>query len=166
MITFLIDNDHQVTARCLDYVRLNRQLTECVQIAKLLYSYDLIRKAFSTRRVPFGIIFPPVVKLWIAPNDKDVLLNELFQYYYVLHEEWKRLSGKEHNSFCSFDWARFTNNNRTSVLVWPIEVIHSHRSKLMLKDPTHYGQVFARERILVEKTLSYVWQAPEIIGAK
>jgi hypothetical protein len=59
MNTFLLGPNHQQTARCLDPARLNRQIVECVHVAKALALLEIAREKYN-RQIPFGVVFPPV----------------------------------------------------------------------------------------------------------
>lgn len=154
MNTFLLSNDHEQTARCLDSERLNRCLCDCIGIAKLLILYDIARERFN-RQIPFGIVFSPVIRLWMLDED-TILLPELQDYYLTLNREWRKLRGKDHKTTTTFNWQSLFEMNgwtmesvrmgdRPWKLEWPIAVYHSHRARLLKKDPTHYGYSLVRE---------------------
>ena len=168
MNTFLVHEDHTVTARCLDPQRLNRQITECIEICKVLFVRDKIRLLFHDRRIPFGIVFPPVTRLWIAPfrNSEITLMQELYSYYRTMCSEWQRIhKGIVHSTQDNFSWDRYLWPKRDRFdLVWPLSVYQSHRTKLLIKDPSHYSEVFRREEITVDESVnSYTWISPIIL---
>lgn len=161
MITFIVSNDHGETAQCLDQSRLNHQLTECVQIAKILKCYDLVKQEFN--KIPFGLIFPPIIKLWTY-NDRGctkTLIPELYEYTKALNKEWKKYREVDHQSANSFDWIPYLTRAPLSI-TWPNAVINSHRAKLLHKDPTHYSFTFERLGLPVidDNGDNYVWRSP------
>ena len=175
MNTFLVSNDHGTTARCLDHARLNRQISDCIQIARLLFVYDSVRRMFSTRTIPFGITFSSVIRLWIIEERgiEKTLIPELREYFNALNEEWRRHNGVNHKSYDNFVWDRFISDEvsreiqigkRPYKLVWPVEVLQSHRSHLMAKDYTHYYHTFSSSGVgIVESGMIYEWKSPVII---
>mgnify|MGYP001605832755 CR=1 FL=1 len=170
MITYLISNDYEQTARCLDQVRLSRQIVECIQVVKVLQAYNVINDLFG-HKMPFGILFPPVIKLWILSESqpgmsylKDnhrTLIPELYHYFMVLCAEWERNNGKIHNCMSKFPGQNI-RLGKMGKLQWSEEVYSSHRARLLEKDFGHYNQVFQREGLIVEKKRSYVWANPVV----
>ena len=166
MNTFLIGNDHARTARCLDPGRLNRQLTECIQIAKCLRAYEIVKA--PNGKIPFGVQFPPVIKLWISDSGK-ILIPELFDYYRTLHIEWKCTVSKNrtnHGSFRTFNWNAVGAFNRKPLTVeWDDSVYESHKAKLLSKDASFYTAVFQREAIEIPSSfdVEYTWESPVIL---
>ena len=173
MNTFLIHPNHRVTAKCLDIERLNRQLCECIGVAKALFLYEKTREMFN-RQIPFGVIFPPVIKLWLLDED-TILLPELFSYYVILAEEWRKIKGTDHKTTETFDWnpyirtgmrgERVRGGERPWDLEWPEEVHQSHRARLFQKDTSYYGKVFREEglQIVESKDVIYKWKNPFIL---
>ena len=163
MNTFLISNDYAQCARCLDPERLQRCLTDSVQIAKLLIAYDKLRDA--TGRLPFGVIFPNSYKLWVSSSGR-ILMPELREYYNALHAEYQRISGKPHATYNNFNWASVGGMERMTpyTLSWPSSVYYSHRSRLLVKDKSFYYTVFSREKIdMSECVPTYCWEQPDIV---
>ena len=171
MNTFLLSNNYRQTARCLDIERLNRQIVECVHVAKALVLYETAREKFN-RQIPFGVIFPPVIKLWMLDDD-TLLLPELKQYFDEMCIEWRRLRGKDHRSSLTFNWDSvmswqakedLRNGVRPFTLEWPAITYSSNYRRLTQKDPTHYGNVFQREGIPpLEDGIGYPWVNPVVI---
>ena len=160
MNTFLVSGNYAQCARILDPQRLNRQLSECCTIAKLLVAYELIS---NNGKLPFGVIFPPVIKLWLDSNH-DPLYLELREYYNTMNDEWRRHhNGKDHGTFNSFYWRSGPSNKTPRKLDWPIMVYQSHRSKLLSKDYSYYFRNFTREGLEIPPVMSYVWTFPDVI---
>lgn len=173
MITFLPSGDFEQCARILDLARLNRQISESIQIGKLLYEYQRMRDGHG---IPTGITFSPVIQLWISSNissgdnfdgagmNGTVLIPELLNYCKALNEEWGKHKGKDHGSFIGFDWTRIGGYSRLShSLQWPEEVHKSHRSHLLEKDYAYYLRKFSQEQLSNCKYQKYVWRGPRII---
>ena len=164
MITFLLSNDYQQTARCLDLTRLSRQIVDCIHILRCLEAYNLLEEEFP--QIPMGIIFSPIVKLWsLGGRDKcndrhRTLIPELYQYFLTLNQEWIRVKGKAHLSYVKFAIPK--NNREPMKLQWPEEVLNSHRVKLYWKDPAYYASVYAREEIEFTNVEKYVWENPRL----
>lgn len=161
MNTFLVSNNHQVTARCLDIYRLNRQIIECIHLAKILGLYKIALEQFH--KIPFGVNFPPVIQLWLFEQDGkyQVALPELYEYFNFLCQEWEKTHLLPHG-MTTRKW--ILPERPKCQLLWPSEVIISHRNALLRKDNTHYSMVFKRERIdVVENNTGYVWEHPLVV---
>lgn len=161
MNTFLPSDNYVTCGRTLDPQRLSRQISECVTVAKLLVAHE---KISYNGKLPFGVKFPPVIKLWIS-EDCQVLLPELRQYQYILNSVWQELRGSVHGSLLHFNWTGVGGFRRPPYqLTWPDSVHRSHRSRLLSKDFGYYRTSFEREGLLMtEPGDAYSWEHPSII---
>lgn len=158
MNTFLPSGDFKQVARTLDHVRLSRQISECVMVAKLCRSYNLLLDTHD--KLPWGISLHPVHRLWIV--DGRCSLGALFNYTETLHYEYKCRTAKDHESFAGTNWDRFLDSSDalSKKIEWP-EIVHeSHRAKLLGKDSSHYYKEFMREGLSIPGELEYEWLSP------
>lgn len=134
MQTFLPYPDFTKSATCLDNKRLGKQRVECLQILKALSDPT------------YGWQNHPAVKMW--RNNEPLLCI----YGLTICNEWKRRGFKDtcaekimSSTFAKGGWS---GNTRFT------EQFHaSHRSNLLRKDFTHYGQFGWTE----PNNLPYVW---------
>ena len=137
MQTFLPYPDYVASAKCLDYRRLGKQRVECLQLLKALTEGG----AWSNH---------PAAKMWRK--------HEIALVYYALDiiTEWRARGYKD---TCYEKVIALANAAwPTGILIRPLwlgdEAFHAaHRSNLLRKDPTYYGQFGWTE----PDDLPYIW---------
>jgi hypothetical protein len=161
MNTFLPSDNYLTCGRVLDPARLSAQISCCVTVAKLLNAYE---KICFNGKLPFGVRFPPVIRLWIS-QDNQLLVPELRQYQYILNSVWAEIRGSTHASIMHFNWGNVGGFRRAPYrLSWPDSVYRSHRSKLLTKDFGYYRTSFEREQLPLEEAgEALVWEHPTIL---
>jgi hypothetical protein len=175
MMTFLVSDDFKQCARILDPSRLNRQIQDCCGVASILGIYEYTLRT-NRNKIPFGIIFPKVIQLWISAPSSFldefnqlrsigsglILWPELYNYFFCLCNEWKKIRGEEHN-LRSLNWEFLSR--KEYVLNWPKIVQYSHRNRLLEKDYGYYSQKFRQEKLEYgEEGIS--WVRPTIVGIR
>lgn len=165
MNTFLPSPDFAVCAKVLDPTRLNRQISEVNTLARTLWVYERILEV-NNRQLPWGVQFPLACNLWVSKCG-HVLLRELMEYHRQMNLEFKRHSGKNHDSWSSLNWPSLlkTQPEQPRNVQW-LEIVHwSHISKLLGKDPGYYRMAFSRVGItLPAEEWGYVWENPAIVA--
>jgi hypothetical protein len=137
MQTFITHPDPQVVARHLDWRRLNKQITESLQIIR------------SNVNGVGGWRNHPAVKMWQGHE------HALAAYDLCMIEEWWRRGYDSHNRSAD-QIEQFLNDLPDTG--WPgwwgdPDLIRSHQSNLIRKDHNHYGPLFPG----VPDDLDYVW---------
>jgi hypothetical protein len=131
MQTFLPYPDYVASARCLDRLRLNKQRSECWQIATAL----TVSGAPYTRH--------PAVLMW------EGHVGSLCMYMEAVIDEWRR---RGYRNTIQIPWMLDTGRSPPPWL--GDAMFHaSHRSNLLRKDARHYGRFGWKERA----DLEYVW---------
>lgn len=137
MQTFLPYPDFKRTARCLDRQRLGKQRVEAMTVIKILL--NLIDGGSWKNH--------PVTKMWIGH------VGCLIVYYNTMLDEWS--------------YRGYRNIKLKHLELLELEIIlpswlgsrkfhSSHRSNLLLKNPSHYGQFGWKE----QPGLPYIWPLP------
>lgn len=127
MQVFVPFNDIHESVRVLDTLRLRKQLLECIGILSILYK---LPKADGSPRK--GHLNHPAVLQW--------------KYWpgYLATYAMECVEELEHRGFFSEkmrEQAESFNVDDTPPIWWGDEQVHSsHRSRLLQKDPAHYGQ--------------------------
>ncbi len=147
MQTFLPYADFQRSAESLDVSRLGKQRVETLQILRALELPE------------YGWANHPAVRMWRGYTPALVL------YGLICARTWVRLGHADSTApqIAEFapDMAEATQDELASRQLLPPwlgdEALHmSHRSKLVTKDPEHYGAEFAG----TPRDLDYVWPPP------
>ena len=152
--TFLPYEDYERSAKCLDQLRLGKQIMEAGQILRAL-------------TVPeYGWKSHPATKMWAGYEP------QLYLYAMDMSVEWYDRRGKVHGATTrimkEFGGALATIKPITldgdgPKPPWMGGYIHvTHQSNLLRKDPEHYGQFYWE----VPDDLEYFWPVadPVIIG--
>ena len=135
MQTFLPYASFNESAKCLDYRRLGKQRVECKQIYLALTDPS------------YGWQNHPAVKMWRGHE------AALACYGYVICREW-RVRGYNDSLFPWFEY-KLSSVGLAPAPDWlgDLALHASHRSNLLRKDPTWYGQFGWTE----SPDLEYVW---------
>ena len=156
MNTFLPCGDYAKCAYVLDSKRLNRQLTEGIQVCRILVA----RKNHDQ----YAWMNHPVHKLWTTSEGK-ILLPELVAYLDAMSEEWhSRPSCRKRHTWLAYrDHFVELNARDPGKLVWPDYVHVSMRRNLLRKDPTHYRHYFRITGLPYdeEPMEGYFWEHPK-----
>ena len=140
MQTFLPYPDFAESARVLDYRRLGNQRVEVLQLLKALISGG----AWSNH---------PAAKMW---NGYE---QALVHYGFAIINEWVGRGYRDtcHDKICYTVWDLSDDWDPDTILYPPWlgnEEFHAaHRSNLLRKDPSHYGQFGWTE----PDDLPYIW---------
>lgn len=145
MQTFVPDIDPYIIAAMLDTKRLGKQIIECRQIGKAIANPG------------YGWQHHPAVAMW--RNSPGGLLV----YATYMNAEWEGRRGKTHGAYTNMllDYGRSYAEAQVAALRWEEhfpswwgrdDVILSHRSNLLRKDPEHYEHYFTGR-----DDLPYVW---------
>lgn len=136
MQTFLPYESFALTAMCLDNKRLNKQITEALQIynANINFAFG-IKSSWQNH---------PAVKMWRGYD------NCLLMYRNILIAEWQKRGYSSHKII-----ALYSNDK----IVWPPwlsrEDFHlSHKSNLLRKYFDHYSKYFGKD---IPVDLPYIW---------
>lgn len=137
MQTFVTDPDPIVIAKQLDWRRLNKQITECLQIIH------------SNLDAHYGWSNHPAVKMW---NGHEFALAVYTKY--MIREWWSRGYNSHQKSDIQIDWY-LINLPDTGWPEWwgDYEMIRTHQSNLLRKDPEYYKTLFPN----VNNNLPYFW---------
>lgn len=154
MQTFLVDKSFRYCAAFLDSKRLGKQRVECMQIYNALQKRKVGNKG--------GWVNHPAVLMW------EGFEEHLKCYQYCMIDEWVRRGYKNNMTLiapeiklekCSITCA--TNDKVIDVdwyckvkpLPWLTdELIESHQSNLVRKDPEYYKKLFN-----VPDDIEYIW---------
>ncbi len=131
VVTFLISDKFEDTAKILDKLRLGKQITECVQIINVLEGRAQLNH--------------PAVSMWQGYTDS------LKQYYNVMLKEWLS-RGYKHKE------KEYTIHDDVKAPEWISnkKVWYSHMSRLVDKDGEHYSELI---RLIPEeyRLYGYIW---------
>ncbi len=134
MQTFLPYESFQKSAQCLDNKRLNKQITEAMQIYTANVNFELgIKSGWQNH---------PAVKMWRGYNEA------LLGYRNWCIREWHSRGYSSH-----------TISNIAKVTIYPPwlgspEFHLSHKSNLLRKDFEHYSKFFGKD---IPVGLPYIW---------
>ncbi|WP_347110124.1 MSMEG_6728 family protein [Paenarthrobacter sp. S56] len=144
MQTFLPFADFRESAAALDTSRLGKQRVEALQVLRALV-------------IPqYGWQNHPAVRMWMGH------VPALTMYGLAMADEWTKRGHPDNTRANITEFAPQAAHpdyvSRISMPWWlGDEDLHtSHRSKLIAKDPKHYGPLFAG----TEERLEYVWPEP------
>ena len=148
MQTFLPEPGFVRSARVLDNRRLGKQRVECKQILRALG----VRVGDATAKA--GWRHHPAVKMWRGHE------YSLCCYAIAMCDEWRR-RGFSDSLLPQFVEAAGSlydaGNTSRPEFVGDAQFHASHRSNLLRKDPSHYGQLGWSE----PDSLPYVWPSQE-----
>jgi hypothetical protein len=138
--TFLPDENFYVSATILDYKRLGKQRVEAIQILKANLGYTV------------GWVNHPAAKMWKGYE------TALCMYGLEMCYEWKNRGYKDTCKDKFMDFLTEALKLSNGEVIYPDwiknqDVIDSHRSNLLRKDPEYYGK-FGWD---VEDNLPYLW---------
>jgi hypothetical protein len=155
MHTFIVDEDFEKSAKCLDNKRLGKQRVECVQILD-----TLLRNKDSWKN-------HPAVKMWIGME------WTLWCYLVIISREWVRRGYKNDATRQNIYRLRrqilrldpgisylLDEKLQYHLPKWlNKDFIISHRSNLLRKDPVWYGKF----KWKVPNDLPYVWPVIKVV---
>ena len=143
MQTFVTDSDPWIVAQHLDNRRLNKQITEALQIIR------------SNLDAGNGWRSHPAVQMW---HDHEHCLAAYTKY--MIREWWSRGYDSHHKSDIQVDWF-LINLPDTGWPSWwgDLEMIRTHQSNLIRKDPEYYEDLFPG----VPDDLPYFWPTQQLI---
>lgn len=155
MNTFLPDGDFGRCAFVLDNRRLNRQLTEGIQVCRIIVA--------RSQNQHYAWLNHPVWKLWCTA-DGTFLLPELVTYLCALSDEWhRRPSCRKRHAWTNYV-SYFSRYDPRPVkrVVWPEHVHSCMRRNLLRKDISHYRTYlkFAGLPHDEEPMEGYFWEHP------
>lgn len=162
MQTFLLHENHQITARMLDYKRLGKQRLESTQLMDVL-----LRKAGLLVDGKSGWDNHVAVGYWYRENDSLNFLPALIQYTDVMIAEWINRGYK--NTIDTSKWKQIVAENQDKFQLNPNAglwnekidlIIESHRARVLQKDTNYYMAKFLEFDIPVPENwenMEYNW---------
>lgn len=133
--TFLPYPDYGASAQCLDWQRLGKQRSECLQILRAIY-------------VPtYGWQHHPAVHMWRGHA------WQLAEYALVICDEWARRGYRDFGTRAELACFNLRPGSPAPPWLGDPALHASHRSNLLRKNPTHYRQFGWSE----PDNLPYIW---------
>jgi hypothetical protein len=160
MQTFLLSDNHTLTAQLLDYKRLGKQRLECTQLMDVL-----LRKAGLLNDGKTGWNNHVAIDYWYDEKNKQNYLPALILYTDVMIAEWVKRGYnntleinkwktlvKIHPNLFNFGLPPWTTNSE--------KIIESHRARVLQKDENFYFAKFVEFDISVPENwqqMEYIW---------
>lgn len=154
MQTFLPYSNFEDSVRVLDFRRLNKQVTEAMQLCNVF-----LRKMGKLQDGKRGWANHPVTKLWTLA-DGTICLRELIEYTDTCERERKTRPSYRN----PHKWTRYREQvlihapKNLRQLIWTPDFHLSHRRNLVRKKPTYYIEYFGN----IEPLDGYIWEHPSV----
>ncbi len=155
MNTFIISNNFEDTAKILDNKRLNKQITEGMQLILVFF-----RKLNIINDNKKGWLNHPVQKIWKDQN-QTIYIYQLINYIDQMYYEWVRRSYKH----CWIQRREYfleliDNNknlfgNKNDIINWTNDCFTIMKGNLLRKKFDYYSQFFGNN---IEPVNGYLWE--------